>query len=58
MLKYQNKKVIDCSDWDKFVTDTYKKPYHFQQQDGCQSRGIVNITIPYDNKYEEEEMNE
>lgn len=57
MLKYKTKKIIDCSDWDKLVTDTYKKPYRFQQQDGCQSRGMVNITIPDDNKYEEEEMN-
>ena len=52
MLKFKTKKVIDCSDWDKLVTNTYNKPYCFQQQDGCQSRGLVNITIPDDNKYE------
>lgn len=46
MLKYSNKKVIDCSDWDDLVQETYGKIYCFQQQEGCQSRGVVNITIP------------
>lgn len=46
MLKYKNKKVIDCSDWDKLVTETYKRPYCFQQQDGCKDRGIEYITVP------------
>jgi hypothetical protein len=47
-LKYETKKVIDSFDWDDLVRETYKKPYCFQQQDGCQSRGVVNITISKD----------
>lgn len=31
--------VIDCSDWDQLVIDTYGRPYCFQQQDGCKARG-------------------
>ena len=46
MIKYQTKKVIDCSDWDNLVQETYGKPYCFQQQNGCQERGTVDITIP------------
>jgi len=53
MLKVKNVKMIEVSDWDKLVSDTYSKPYSFQQQDGCQPRGVVNITIP-DETYEEE----
>jgi hypothetical protein len=56
MLKYRIEKVIDCQDWDSLVQKTYGKPYNFQQQDGCQPRGIVRITIPseYVDDYEEE----
>ena len=46
MVKYKNVKVIDCSDWDALVQETYGKPYNFQQQDGCKSRGIENIAVP------------
>lgn len=46
MLKFRTKQVIDLSDWDSLVIETYGKPYSFQQQDGCQSRGNVNICIP------------
>lgn len=35
MLKFETKKIIDCFDWDELVTETYGKPYCFQQQDGC-----------------------
>lgn len=47
-MKIRNVKMIDVSEWDKLVSDTYGKPYAFQQQDGCKSRGIFNITIPSD----------
>jgi len=47
MLKYSNKKVIEVQDWDKLVKKTYNKPYSFQQQDGCQARGVIGIGIPY-----------
>ena len=46
MLKYTNKKIIELRDWDTLVRKTYGKPYSFQQQDGCQQRGSVSITIP------------
>lgn len=48
MVKYSNKKVIDVSDWDKLVSDTYKRPYSFQQQEGCKERGTFELTIPSD----------
>lgn len=46
MIKIKNVKMIEVSDWDKLVSDTYSKPYSFQQQDGCQQRGIFHLTIP------------
>lgn len=45
-LKIKNIKVISCQDWDKLVTETYKRPYSFQQQDGCKERQHVNIIVP------------
>lgn len=36
-------KQIDVQDWDRLVSDTYNKPYFFQQQDGCKSRGVEII---------------
>lgn len=58
MLKYSLVKTIDLNDWDQLVQETYGKPYSFQQQDGCQERGVVNITIP-DNDWDwEEDMND
>lgn len=45
-LKINTIKQIEVSDWDEFVIKTYNKPYNFQQQDGCQSRGIVGISVP------------
>ena len=53
MIKVKNVKVIESGDWDNLVSDTYKKPYCFQQQDGCRGRGNVNITIPAES-YEDE----
>lgn len=48
MIKYTNKKVIEVSDWDELVEKTYGKPYSFQQQNGCQDRGVIDLTIPSD----------
>ncbi len=48
-MKINTIKAIDCFEWDKLVQETYNKPYCFQQQDGCQSRGTVQITIPEGN---------
>lgn len=49
--------MIDVNDWDELVSNTYGKIYSFQQQSGCQPRGIVNITIP-DENWQEDEMND
>ncbi len=46
MLKYSNIKQIDSFDFDELVRETYGRPYCFQQQDGCQSRGSVGIEVP------------
>jgi len=59
MIKYKNTKVIEVTDWDNLITETYGKPYSFQQQDGCKSRGVHVLTIP--SQYAESndlEMNE
>lgn len=45
-LKYKNTRLIESSDWDQLVSETYGRIYCFQQQDGCKDRGIFNITIP------------
>jgi hypothetical protein len=49
MIKYKTEKVINMSDWDNLVMNTYGRRYCFQQQDGCQSRGTHYITIPEGN---------
>lgn len=46
MIKARNEKVIDVSEWDDLVQETYNRPYNFQQQDGCKERQRVHITIP------------
>jgi len=45
-LVVSNVKMIDVGDWDDLVKETYGRPYSFQQQNGCQSRGIRHLTIP------------
>jgi hypothetical protein len=47
-MKIRNEKVIDVSDWDGLVEKTYGRPYSFQQQDGCQSRGSFRFSVPSD----------
>lgn len=51
-LKFRNTKTIESSDWDDLVQSTYGRPYCFQQQDGCKSRGTYELTIP--SKYAED----
>ena len=58
MLKFKNIKTVDVGDWNRLVQDTYGKVYSFQQQDGCQSRGIFHISIPMEDYDCEEEMND
>lgn len=60
MLKYKLIKQIKLQDWDDLVQKTYGKPYSFQQQDGCKSRGVETIeTNPdWDCDYENESIPE
>ena len=53
-LKIKNVKMIDVQDWDDLVSSTYNKPYSFQQQDGCQDRGVFTLDIPSDWAEDEE----
>ena len=48
MLKIKKVNVINVYDWDRLVSETYGRPYSFQQQDGCKSRQHVRITVPED----------
>ncbi len=58
-IKIQTKQIISVQDFDELVTATYGKPYSFQQQDGCKSRGMESITIPADvNDYENDTVPE
>lgn len=57
MIIMRNVKMIECWDWDKLISDTYKRPYSFQQQEDCKPRGTFEITIPSDYT-EDEEMND
>lgn len=45
-MRIRTEKVIDVSDWDDLVEKTYGRPYSFQQQDGCKSRGNFHLTVP------------
>ena len=45
-MKIRSVKMIDVSEWDDLVTKTYGRPYNFQQQDGCKSRGTFELTVP------------
>ena len=46
MIKIKQRNQIEVDDWDELVSKTYGKIYSFQQQDGCQERGIVTIEVP------------
>lgn len=45
-MRIKNVKMIDVSDWDELVSQTYGKMYSFQQQDGCKERGLFRFTVP------------
>ena len=56
-MKTRTVKMVDVSDWDKLVKETYGKSYAFQQQDGCKARGIVHLEVPADEyDYENDSM--
>lgn len=55
----KTKRVIEVSEWDSLVQKTYGRSYTFQQQDGCKSRGTVEITVPAEaSDYERESVPE
>lgn len=43
--------MIEVSDWDKLVSETYQRPYSFQQQDDCKPRGTFEFSVP-DQEYD------
>lgn len=45
-LKTSNRILVELKDWDNLVQETYGKIYSFQQQNGCQERGLVNFSVP------------
>jgi len=45
-LKTKIVTIVDVSEFDRLVTDTYGRPYSFQQQDGCKGRGVDSFTVP------------
>ena len=51
-MKVRTEKVIDCFDLDELVVKTYGRPYCFQQQEDCRSRGVYSINVP--TKYPED----
>lgn len=62
MIKFKTRNVIEVSDLDNLVKQTYGKIYSFQQQDGCKPRGTHNITVPdeaydYENDSVEDKVN-
>lgn len=59
MLKFKTERVVDISDWDDLVIKIYNRPYSFQQQDGCKSRGTFDLTVPcHGNDYENDTVPE
>jgi hypothetical protein len=51
-LNATKKMVVDESDWSSFVSDVYKRPYCFQQQEGCKPRGVFEFSVPISNPYD------
>ncbi len=45
-LNIQDVKMIAEGDFSAFVSKVYGRPYCFQQQEDCQSRGIRRVAVP------------
>ena len=45
-MRYETMRYVQVSDLDNFIKETYKRPYSFQQQRGCQARGTQNVKVP------------
>lgn len=46
MIEYSLEKTVSVQDWDTLVSETYCRPYSFQQQDGCKNRGVFCFDVP------------
>ncbi len=53
-MKIRTEQVIDVSDWDKLIEQTYGRTYSFQQQDGCKARGVFRLEVPSAETYDYE----
>jgi hypothetical protein len=56
-MKIKTVQMIETSDWDSVVKETYQRPYCFQQQHGCRDRGTHWLVVP-DPEYNDSEMND
>lgn len=45
-MNYETVKLVESSELDRFVEEIYGKPFCFQQQAGCRSRGTISVTVP------------
>lgn len=45
-IKVRTEQIIDLSDWDDLVVETYGRVYSFQQQDNCKERQHFPLTVP------------
>jgi len=45
-MEIKTVKMIDVQEWDNLVRTTYHRPYSFQQQEGCKSRGHFKFSVP------------
>ena len=55
-LEVRTQKVVGEIEWSKFVSEVYGRPYNFQQQDDCKSRGTYTLTVP--SKYYDDYAND
>tara|TARA_R110000764_G_scaffold234071_1_gene327736 strand:+ start:84 stop:464 length:381 start_codon:yes stop_codon:yes gene_type:complete len=52
MLKYTNTRTVNLGEFNNLVEETYGRPYNFQQQDGCKSRGTAHFSVPIEGGYD------
>ena len=58
-MKTRTETVIGVDEWDDLVSQTYRRPYSFQQQDGCKPRGTFRFTVPDEaNDFQRDEVPE
>lgn len=51
-MKIKQVNLIESSEWDKFVSKVYERPYCLQQQEGCRDRETISLSVP-DEEYDE-----